>query len=98
MIVAGEEWGDAVNELAAALEACERRDCGITADAARMVDIVTRDEDCGPASVRHVARVIRREMGEGVARARGVEAWRRESWQARGVDPDALPWPTKGER
>ena len=66
------EWESACDELVAALEACERRGCGISDDAARMVDLVRADERFGPVSVRHVARVIRRETPEMVRRSRAV--------------------------
>ena len=71
------EWQGACAELDAALAACARRDCGISADAARLVDLVVGDESFGSASVRHVARVIRRETVGMALRARQVEAARR---------------------
>lgn len=81
------EWEDACDELVAALAECQRRGCGISDDAALMVDLIARDEDLGPVSVRHVARVIRRETPEHVARAREVRASRLEFWRAKGVAP-----------
>lgn len=79
------EWEDACDEMVAALEECQRRGCGISDDAAAMVDLITRDEDLGPVSVRHAARVIRREMPALVARARTARAYRLEFWRTRGV-------------
>ena len=88
------EWQGACAELEAALAACERRDCGISADAAQMVDVVARDESLGPVSVRHVARVIRQGTAAMVRQARQVEAARVEFWASRG-EPEqasATPW------
>lgn len=88
------EWQGACAELDAALAACARRDCGISADAARLVDLVVGDEGFGAASVRHVARVIRRETVGMALRARQVEAARVAFWSARG-EPEqaaATPW------
>lgn len=88
------EWQGACAELEAALAACERRDVGISDDAARLVDLVVGDEGFGPASVRHVARVIRRETSAAALRARQVEAARVAFWTARGEPEQAssTPW------
>lgn len=88
------EWQGACAELEAALAACERRDCGISADAARLVDVMARDEDFGPVSVRHVARVIRQGTAAMARQARQVEAVRVEFWASRGEPEQAssTPW------
>ena len=83
-----EEWAAACDELTAALAECQRRGCGITDDAALMVGIIARDESLGPASVRHVARMIRRSTHPLTRRAREVEANRVAFWRAQGLDPD----------
>lgn len=83
------EWQGACAELEAALAACERRDCGISADAARLVDVMARDEDFGPVSVRHVARVIRQGTAAMARQARQVEAARVEFWASRGEPEQA---------
>lgn len=72
-----EDWRAACEELIAALEACERARCGITSDAAMIIDIISADATLGPVSVRYVARKIRREMPEMIRLARKVEGWRR---------------------
>lgn len=90
------DWEVACAELDAALAACARRDCGISADAAKLVDLVVSDESLGAASVRHVARVIRRDTVAMARRAREVEAARVEFWTARGepAQAAATPWGT----
>lgn len=67
------EWQAACDELVAALEACERRGCGISRDASLMLDVIARDTSFGATSVRFVARTIRREMPAMVALSR--RAW-----------------------
>lgn len=71
-----EEWQAACAELCAALEECERQRCGISPDAARMVDLIVSDESFGPVAVRHAARTIRRETPTLARRAAEVRAWR----------------------
>ncbi len=73
-----EEWQSACSELIAALEECERLRCGISNDAARLIGIIERDASFGPVSVRHVARLIRRETPYYARLAAEVRAWRAE--------------------
>lgn len=96
MIDAEMEWVAACEELEAALLACERRGCGISRDALAAVDAAMASRD--PAALREAAWAVRRETPAMARQSREVEAWRREFWTARGVDPDATPWPTKRGR
>ena len=89
-----DEWETACAELVAALEEATRRDCGVSADTGRLLDVVLRDEDCGAASLRHAARAVRRELPVMARQARRVEAARVEFWASRG-EPEqasATPW------
>lgn len=73
-----EEWQSACAELIAAIEECERLRCGISNDAALLIGIIRRDTSFGPVSVRHVARLIRRETPYYARLAAEVRAWRAE--------------------